>query len=176
MSKETFQGKTKEEILEKVYQLGLEYEQEKHSCSQCVVAALQEIFQIKDDNLFRASYALAGGIGGSTNGSCGALSGGTMMISYFYGRSRSEFDQLIFKKKSEMLAKKLQDRFQKEYGSCICQAIQQEIFGRSFDFWDEEEHQAFEEAGGHEDKCPVVVAKAAVWTAEIIWEEQHKSK
>jgi len=111
LSNETFQGKTKEEILEKVYRLGLEYEQEKHSCSQCVVAALQEVFQIKDDNLFRASYALAGGVGGSTNGSCGALSGGTMMISYFYGRKRSEFDQPIFNKKSEMLAKKLQDRF-----------------------------------------------------------------
>ena len=51
MSKETFQGKTKKEILEKAYQLGLKYEQEKHSCSQCAVAALQEIFQIKDDNL-----------------------------------------------------------------------------------------------------------------------------
>jgi len=59
LGKKTFQGKTKEEILEKVYQLGLEYEQKKHSCSQCVVAALQEIWQIKDDNLFRASYARA---------------------------------------------------------------------------------------------------------------------
>jgi hypothetical protein len=43
--------------------------------------------------------------------------------------------------------------------------------GRSFNLWDEEEKRSFENAGGHKDKCPVVVAKACAWTAEIIWDE-----
>ncbi len=172
---------SKQEVIDKAYQLGFEYEKEKHYCSQCVLAALQEVFQIKDDQikddkLFQAAYGLAGGVGSSTNGSCGALSGAVMAISYLYGRSRKEFEENISNKKATELAKKVFDRFVTEYGGCLCKEIQTKIFGRSFDFWNEEEVKAFEEAGAHIDKCTSVVAKAAAWTAEILWDEMHVKK
>jgi hypothetical protein len=66
------------------------------------------------------------------------------------------------------LAKILYDTFVTEFGRPICTGVQETIFGRSFDLWDPEEHQAFEEAGGHRDKCPEVAGKAAKWTAGIL--------
>jgi C_GCAxxG_C_C family probable redox protein len=167
---------SKQEVIAKAYQLGFEYEKEKHYCSQCVLAALQEVFQIRNDKVFQAAFGLAGGVGSSTNGSCGALSGAVMAISYLYGRSRKQFGENISNKKATELAKKVFDRFVTEYGGCLCKEVQKKIFGRSYDFWNEEEDKAFEEAGGHIDKCPTVVANAAAWTAEILWDEMHAKK
>lgn len=177
MSKKNSDKKnSKQEAITKAYQLGFEYEKEKHYCSQCVLAALQEVFPIKDDKVFQAAYGLAGGVGSSTNGSCGALSGAVMAISYLYGRDRKEFEENIPTKRATELAKKVYDRFIGEYGGCLCKEVQTKIFGRSFDLWNEEETQAFEEAGAHIDKCPGVVAKAAAWTADILWDEMQAKK
>ena len=167
---------SKQKVIARAYQLGFEYEKEKHYCSQCVLAALQEVFQIRDDKVLQAACGLHGGVGNSTNGSCGALSGAVMAIGYLYGRPRKEFQEKISNKKAAVIAKKVYDRFVEEYGSCLCKEIQRKIFGRSFNFWNEEEVKAFEEAGGHKDKCPSVVAKAAAWTAEILWDEMHAKK
>ena len=164
---------SKQKVIAKAHQLGFEYEKEKHYCSQCVLAALQEVFQIRDDKVFQAACGLHGGVGNSTNGSCGALSGAVMAIGYLYGRSRKEFEENISNKKAAVIARKVYDRFVEEYGSCLCKEVQTKIFGRSFNFWNEEEVKAFEEAGGHKDKCPSVVAKAAAWTAEILWNEMY---
>lgn len=163
----------KQKLIDEAYRLGLKYEKSKHYCAQCVVAALQEVFQIKDEGLFRASYPLSGGAGSTTQGSCGALSGGIMILGYLYGRGRENFEEGTSSKKATFLAKKLCERFIQEYGSCICKDIQVKLFGRSFDFWDDDDRRAFEEAGGHKDKCPLVVAKACAWTSEIIQSEMN---
>ena len=166
----------KEILLKKVYQLAFEYEQKYHYCSQCTVAALQETYQIKNDEVFSASFALGGGLANTSEGTCGALAGGAMIIGYFYGRKREEFFKGISNKKANYLTKKLYDRFVQEYKSCICKDVQKKIFGRSFNFWDEKEKEIFEKSGGHIDKCPDVVAKTAQWTFKIIEEEINKSK
>jgi len=137
----------KEILLEKVYQLAFNFEKEKHCCSQCTVAALQEIFQIKSEELFSTSFA-----------------GGAMIISYFYGRRPEEFFKNIPNKKANYLTKELYDRFVQEYGSCLCKDVQKKIFGRSFNFWDKKKKEIFEKSGGHIDKCPSVVAKGAKWS------------
>ena len=106
--------KITEKIIDMAYRIGIEYEKSRHYCSQCVVATLQEVLQIKDDALFRAAYPLAGGLGNSTKGNCGALSGGAMIIGYFYGRTREEFKDNIPNKKAMNLTKKLYNLFIKE--------------------------------------------------------------
>jgi C_GCAxxG_C_C family probable redox protein len=166
----------KEILLEKVYRLAFNLEKEKHCCSQCVVAALQEIFLIKNDEVFSTSFALGGGLASTSEGTCGALAGGAMIISYFYGRRREEFFKGIPNKKASYLTKELYDRFVQEYGSCLCKDVQKKIFGRSFNFWNKKEKELFEASGGHIDKCPAVVAKTAQWTFKIIEEEINKSK
>ena len=162
--------------MEEVYRLAFNFEKEKHCCSQCTVAALQEVFQIKSEELFSTSFAFGGGFANTGEGTCGALAGGAIIISYLYGRRREEFFHGISNKKAEYLTKKLYDRFVQEYGSCICKDVQKKIFGRSFNFWDEKEKEIFEKSGGHIDKCPAVVAKTAQWTFKIIEEEINKSK
>lgn len=166
----------KEILLEKVYRLAFNFEKEKHCCSQCTVATLQEVFQIKSEELFSTSFAFGGGFTNTSEGTCGALAGGAMITSYFYGRRREEFFKGISNEKANYLTKELYDRFIQEYGSCLCKNVQKKIFGRSFNFWDKKEKEIFEKSGGHIDKCPTVVAKTAQWTFKIIEEEINKSK
>ncbi|MBE0478298.1 C_GCAxxG_C_C family protein [Candidatus Aerophobetes bacterium] len=159
---------TEKELMDRAYQLGFEYEKTRHVCSQCVVAALEKIMGIEDEAIFQASYPLGGGLGSTTEGTCGALSGGAMILGYLFGRNRQEFDKGVSNKEATYFAKKLYEKFVQEYGSCRCKDVQMKLFGRSFDFWDEQDRKAFEEAGGHSDKCPVVVGKTCAWTVSVI--------
>lgn len=158
------------EIMQEVYQLGVDLESIKYGCAQCTIAALQKVFGIENKDIFQAAHPLSGGLGATTEGTCGALSGGAMILGYLWGRNKEEFDKNIVNRKSESLAKQLCAKFIQEYGSCLCKDIQTKLLGRSFNFWDEKDMEAFEKAGGHEDKCPIVVAEACVWTAKIIWD------
>jgi C_GCAxxG_C_C family probable redox protein len=166
-------GGKNEAVLEKAYQLGFQYEKEYMGCSQCVVAALQDLFEVRNDDIFRAASGLAGGAGLCGDGCCGAYTGGSMMLGQLYGRTRENFlDPNRTRRKSFDLTKRLHDKFIAEYGSIICRDIQQKIFGRPFYIRDADEYRKFEEAGAHAGKCPAVVGNAARWTAEILLEEK----
>ena len=157
----------RQETLERVYALGFEYEQKYSNCAQCALAAIQDVLGGIDDEVFKAANALAGGAGLTTQGTCGALSGGMMAISTRYGRDRASFTTTR-PRKAAALSKRLFDRFVAEYGSPICTCVHQALFGRSFDFWNPDDARAFDAAGGHVDKCTSVVGKTAQWTAEIL--------
>jgi C_GCAxxG_C_C family probable redox protein len=161
----------KEDFLKQAYAFGLEYEQTRTGCSQCVVCALEKVLGLDCPDLVKASFPLCGGITNTVEGTCGGLTGGILVIGYLYERNKEEFEKTMFNRRSLSLAKKLFDKFIQEYNSIKCKDIQTKMMGRSFNLWDEEEKRSFEDAGGHKDKCPVVVAKACVWTAEIIWDE-----
>ncbi|MEM3017998.1 MAG: C-GCAxxG-C-C family protein, partial [Candidatus Bathyarchaeia archaeon] len=100
---------------------------------------------------------------------CGALEGAVAAISRTYGRE--EFLNLGEREKFMTLAKKLHDKFMAEYGSILCKDIQTKILGRTYNFWDPKYREEFDRAGGHTDKCPDVVGKAARWTVEILLNE-----
>ena len=160
------------ELLGQVYTRAFEYEQKYGSCPQCVLAAIQDVFGGIDDEVFKAGHALAGGVGLSTNGTCGALSGGVMALSCKHGRPRKNFANGRYLK-SHQLAKKLYDRFVQEYGSCICRDVQKKILGRSFNMWDARDYEEFGRAGGHKDKCPSVAGNVAQWAAEILLQAEN---
>ena len=163
--------KTNEEFARKAYELGYEYEKEYMGCCQCSLAAIQETLGMENDAVFKAGTGLAGGVGGTGNGPCGALTGGVMAISSRIGRDRSNFkDPEKIRWETYALVKKLYENFVEEYGSGNCRDIQNKLFGRSFNFWDADAYQEFEKAGGHSDKCPSVVGNAAKWTVEILLE------
>ena len=170
--------KERKQFLKKVYQAAFDYEKDYGFCSQAVLAALQDHFAGIDDEVIKGSHALAGGGALKGDGSCGALVGGMAAISCFFGRSRDEFgesDSQLWMG-SSILANKVRERFIEEFGSVICNKVQEEKFGRSYNLWNEDDYKAFEEAGGHEDKCPDVTGKVAKWTAEILLDEGIKSK
>ena len=62
-------------VAERAYELGKEYEKTCKGCSQCVIAALQDALNIRNDDIFKAATGLAGGGGGAIDGSCGSYVG-----------------------------------------------------------------------------------------------------
>jgi C_GCAxxG_C_C family probable redox protein len=160
----------KEKEMEKAYESGFKYERDYGSCPQCTFAAVSEILGKESEEIFKAIDGLAGGLGRTTNGTCGALTGGVAAISQRYGRE--DFPNLGQREKCMTLTKKLHDRFMEEYGSVICKDVQTKIMGRSYDFWNPKEREEFDKAGGHTEKCPDVVGKAAKWTVEILMDEK----
>ena len=44
-----------DDAIEKAYELGKEYEKVYRGCSQCVMAALQDAFGVKNDDVFKAA-------------------------------------------------------------------------------------------------------------------------
>lgn len=161
----------RQEILDRAYSMGYDYEQKYGCCSQCVLAAIQDVLGIGSDEVVKVSHSLAGGGAISTRGTCGALNGGMMAISAVHGRDRLNFGKGVYMDAFKP-AKRLFDRFVAEFGSPICADVQTKLFGRSYDLWDPNEYAAFEAAGAHRDKCPSVVGRTARWTAEILLDEQ----
>ena len=171
------------ELLEEIEKRAYKYSQEYKACSQCTLLPIQEVFNLPGDDVLKAATGFAGGIG-RTGSVCGALSGGVMALGLLYGRDTETMkhpDEALRSQRREdieqklgTLIKNLRARFEKEYGSIICDDIETKIFGRSFDKWDPEEREEKGRLGGYEDKCPTVVGKAARWVAELILEEQKR--
>ena len=159
---------SKDEILTKVYNLAFKYEAERGSCPQCVLAALYETLGIGDPKTIQASDAFAGGSSLSTEGTCGALAGGLLVIGSVVGRTYKNFSTGVLKRRVFQYSKKLYDKFIEEYGSPRCKDIHMQIFGRTFNFWNPQDYAEFEKAGGHVDKCTVVSGNTAKWAAKIL--------
>lgn len=164
--------KARQDLLDKAYQLGFEYEKTYKGCSQCTIAAVQDTLNIKEDNVFKAATGLAAGGGLTGIGVCGGYVGGVMMISLLYGRERSNFADPERKRfKSFELARRFGQLYTRELGSIICRDIQTIRFGRPYYIADAEDFQKFEDAGGHVDKCTDVVGAAARLAVKFILDE-----
>jgi C_GCAxxG_C_C family probable redox protein len=158
-------------VIEKAYQLGKEYEKIYKGCSQCVIAAIQDAFNTRNDDVFKAATGLIAGGGACIDGSCGAYAGAIMVLSSLLGRQRDDFADtagVLFR--NFELVQKLREKFIQEYGSVICRNIQTKLFGRPYYLADMDDFEKFEKAGAHDVHCPEVVGKAARWAAEIISE------
>ncbi len=164
-----------QKIIVRAYSLGYENEQKYGCCPQCVLAAIQDVLGIVDDATFKASHGLAGGGGLSTGGTCGALAGGMLALSAKHGRDRAHFGNGRFMQ-SYKLGKQLHDRFVAEFGSPICADVQTRLLGRPFNLLDAKDFKAFENAGGHRDKCPKVAGTVARWTAEMLIAADKEAK
>lgn len=157
----------KKELVERAYQLGYEYEAKCGNCPQCVLATIQEVFGGIDNAVFKASFGLGAGVGGTSKGNCGALCGAVMAISAFTGREREHFQDGKAPKCQE-LSRRIIQKFEEQYGGILCHQVQTKIFGQSYDLTVPEQYKAFIEDGGHVDKCTAVVGNAARWVAEMI--------
>jgi len=165
----------KEEHVKKAYELGFDYEKKYRGCSQCAIAAIQDALGVPNDWVLKAGSGLATGLGLLRDGVCGGYSGGVMVMSTFFGRVREKFDNDHDEKYCSFhMAVDLHDRFIEKYGTIICKEVHYKLFGRTYDLWNPEEKQQFEDAGAHRDKCTSVVATASSWSAELILDEIKK--
>lgn len=161
----------KEELAKKASEQACENERIYGGCAQCVLGAIKTTLGNIPDDVFKSATGLAGGIA-RTGAACGALTGGVMALSMFYGRDFEHFDdpdKIRFT--TFQICEKLVDRFKKEYGSPNCWDIQTKIMGRSYNISRPDEYEEFLAQGGHEDKCPLVCGNSAKWVIEILDEE-----
>lgn len=161
-----------EKTVEEAYRLAKEYEQACTGCAQSVVAGLLDALGIESEEVFKAASGLADGIGLSGDGSCGALTGGAMVISLVYGRERKDHRDMFKPMKSYLMCKELLADFVERYGSCRCYDIQEKIMGRTYNLLDPEDFKAAGESGMMEH-CSEVVGKGARKAAELILRERE---
>lgn len=166
---------SKEQTIKSAHDLCYEYLSECSNCAQATLAALQDVFHIKNADVFKAMTGFMGGGADTCKGFCGGLSGGIMAISFLFGRTSTEFDFRIKNLSLRGLVKKLIDRFEAEFDGTLCREVHLNLFGRTFDFSNKEEKELFnktlekDERGG----CAYPVAKGAAIAVEIIWDELH---
>ncbi len=158
----------KNEVKEAIYNSGFNLEKTYGGCAQCTLCALQPYLDIDDSVIKSATGLMAGGV--RSGNSCGAFNGALMAIAAVTGRNPQNMDDKQAVADTRALGRKLFDKFMEEYGTVICRDIQYKIMGKSYRMYDVEDMQRFLADGGHDDKCTAVVAKAAVWTAEILEE------
>ncbi len=164
---------SKNEILQMAFDRAKQFEMRSGGCAQCTLAGIFEALGVEDEGVFKAATGLADGVGLTGDGHCGALSGGAMAISYFFGRSREEFGDMMKQLHACILSKKLHDRFVEKYGTCRCTNIQEKTFGRFYNLYDTEEMKAAFKAG-LPDKCSTLVGETARMAAEIILGERER--
>lgn len=97
----------------------LELRKQGYNCSQAVACAFSDLVQIDKEQLYRATEAFGGGIGG-TGGTCGAVSGAVLII----GLARSGgLGQVKSKVDTYKMAKELVQSFENKNGSVICHEL-----------------------------------------------------
>ncbi|NTV94447.1 MAG: C_GCAxxG_C_C family protein [Thiobacillus sp.] len=155
----------KQALAQQAYDKALKYELDYGCCPQCVLAAVQETVGVIDDSVIKASHGLSGGGGLSGKGACGALTGGLVALSAKRGRDRDKLDKgrfiNNFKKGEELV-----ERFKAEFGGVTCEELQQQFTGRTYDMWQADQYQAFNDARGH--KCAIATATVTKWVVEML--------
>jgi hypothetical protein len=114
------------------------------------------------------------GLSGQTIG-CGAFCGAAAAIGLKYGLDRDEFalrPEVRFKIYN--LVRKVKERFEKEYGSSVCQEIQQKLFHRTFDSTLPQDIEEFNKLGGSKI-CSKVTENAAAWAVEVILRSDERT-
>ena len=179
MINEKYNGLSREQLLDKAYSLGVDFERYSGSCSQCTVAALHEILEF-EPVIVKIASSSCGGHAGLSAGTCGAVVGGTIVLDYYLGRSTELLSATReIPAGQEALHSSMEPsrafslKFIEEYGSILCPGVQQKIYGRSFNLQDQADWDAFIDAGAHTDptKCMSVVGNAARWALEILIEK-----
>jgi len=163
----------KEEILERVQRRAEEYEQVSQSCAKSAALAVMEEFGLGNIEIITALSAFPGiALTGET---CGAVSGGLIALSSYFGRD----DLLDFAANARLYGKsrKFISLFGKEIGTTKCHDIHKDVvFGRYYDVSDAKEgYPAFVKDKGFE-KCALPPGIGARLAAQIIIEDMEKAK
>ena len=156
-----------ETTFKKAFDLGQEYEQKCTGCAQTTIAAVFDSLEIWSEDVFKAASGLADGLGLTGDGTCGALTGASMVIGYLFGRDREHFPDMMHPMKSYKLVKQLHDQYVEGYGTCRCYDVQKALMGRTYNLWDPDE---FKEASQSDmmEHCSKVVGTMARQAVELI--------
>jgi C_GCAxxG_C_C family probable redox protein len=93
--------------------------QEGFSCSQAVLAAYSEQFELDEKTALKISSGFGGGM--HIGGACGAVTGAFMVIGLKFGRTTAE--DIEAKEKTYRLVKDFTERFITRHGSINCREL-----------------------------------------------------
>ena len=133
--------------------------EEGFSCSQAVLSAFSDMFDLELDLALKISQPFGGGIA-HRGDICGAVSGAFMAIGLKHGRTRAE-DIPARERTYEAVSSFIQ-KFEAAFGSIICK----ELLGH--DLSTENGQKRAEEKGLFETRCPKFVQHAAEQVEELI--------
>ena len=136
---------------------------------------MQDAFDMRDDNLFKAASGLSGGIG-QMRDACGALLGASLILGFKHGRGREEIDNLDKMKDSQALVGKLYKWFEKEFGSATCRDIRTSFGGGVYYDINVPWQKELANEAGIPEKCAELTGKVAVKTAEMLLEIEASEK
>jgi len=175
--REKYRGLSRQELIDKAGELAGKFVLYSWNCGQSNVCAIHELLEV-DDCLVRVATSHAGGSVLQTVGTCGAVTGGTIALDYFFGRppentSYTEYKQANVDREFETFAitTAFVDKFVKEFGSIICGILTRRFVGRTYCFIDPDELKKFHDAGGHTDPelCNIKFSSnVARWVMEIL--------
>ncbi len=136
--------KTKEEIMNKAEELGVEYEGKYKGCCEstfyAVVGAMKwgglEIMpQDLADKLYPGICLLTAGVCMTGEGTCGAVAGSVLASGFAFGVSADPADS---NRVGAVLRDSLLAEFYKKYGSILCKDVMRKYFGKAWDLTNEE--------------------------------------
>jgi C_GCAxxG_C_C family probable redox protein len=157
----------KQEILDRVQQLGEEYNFLAHNCAQSTALAAMEELGLGNMEIIKALSPFPGF--GSTGWMCGGVTGGLITLGLYFGSD--DLQDYDAAGAAIMAARKFMPRFEEEVGAVICPKIhEQVVFGQYMDpAASQENMEAFAQAEGFE-KCGLLPGIGARIAAEIIIE------
>jgi len=159
------------EVLDEAYRRGSDYLMQ-YACAPGVFAAVMDTLGYGDDpvvnEVWKATLGLIGGTGNMAIGTCGAMAGAAMAISYSFGLTKEEAIEKMFEINNVVaeVGKKMQEK----YGHIQCQEVQFDLWGKSYRFTNPEAMQDFMNLSQSSPKCKEVNGDLVRWTVEKILE------
>ena len=177
----TKESEIDKEVLDEAYRRGYDY-CARIACAPGVFAAVMETLGYEDDlavnDVWKATIGLAGGTGNLAIGTCGAMAGAAMAISYSFGFTKKD----VLESPEKMLkvngaVAEVGKKMQEKYGHIQCEQVQFHNWGKSFRFTNPKVQQEFMNAPELWTACKEVTGDLARWTVKAILEHNpHFSK
>ena len=126
------------EVLGEAYRRGYDY-CKRIACAPGVFAAIMETLGYEDDpkvnDVWKATLGLIGGTGNMAIGTCGAMAGAAMAISYSFGFTRKNLQEDPGKMLKVVGAvAEVGKKMQEKYDHIQCQEVQFHNWGKSYRF------------------------------------------
>ena len=140
------------------------------SCAQSTVMALQDVLELKDDAVLKASTSMTGGIGRMRD-ACGGLLGAAMFLGQIYGRDRANIADK--EKLGDLMPHvgKLYKWYEKTFGSATCYDIKT-LMGDGVYYDSSVPWQAeLAKQEGVDKKCDDLVEETVAWVIDHVWED-----
>ena len=147
-------------------------------CSRSTLIGLKAYFDWIPEDMIRASMNLCGGAGASS-GSCGTFTAGLLAVGLkFNVPLAEELKNPALQERNAAMFSAFRDGFLEKLGTTMCPEFQKQIYGRSYIFTDPTDCEAYWAIADHNEKCAIVVEKAARFIAGFLldndpdWKEE----